>query len=200
MQLDTGRTRQKNRTRRELVAATRRLLKNNQPITVDAVAAEADISRTTAYRYFPDAETLLLEAMLEEQAASPEEIAGDCTDVRERVHRVQRHLLGLVRASEPAYRMYLSRALANSVQDTAKSEGKARQVRGGRRLAMYEHALLPARDRLGEDDLQLLVLSLSAASGVESFVALKDACRLEDGLADRVASSIIDAILDRHLG
>lgn len=196
MRLDTGRSRQKNRTRREILAATRRLLARQQAITVDAVAVEAEVSRTTAYRYFPDADTLLLEAMLEERAASPEEIVGDCADARQRVHLVQRHLLELVRASEPAYRMYLSRALASSVET---GEYGKRQVRGGRRIPMYEHALAPARAGLGEENFRLLVLSLSAASGMENFIALKDVCRVDDRLADRIASSIIDAILDRHM-
>jgi AcrR family transcriptional regulator len=196
VELEGGRSRQKNRTRRELLAAARRLLARNVAITVDVVATEAEVSRTTAYRYFPDADALLLEAVLDGQAASPEQIVGDCEDVRERVHRVRAHLTDLVRASESTYRMYLSRAVVSPMRD-----GKAPQpqMRGGRRIAMYEHALAPARPALGEKTFRDLVLSLSAVSGVESFVVLRDVCCLDDGTADRIAGSILDAILDRHL-
>jgi hypothetical protein len=43
-------------------------------------------------------------------------------------------------------------------------------------------------------------LALSAASGVESYIALKDACRADDETARRISVGIIDAILDRALG
>ena len=196
MQLETGRTRQKMRTRRELLAAARRLLERGQPVTVEAVAVEAEISRTTAYRYFSDAEAMILEAFLDGQALSPEEIVGDSAEVRERVHRVLRHLMDLVRHSETAFRTYLSRSLAGS---GATGEARGSQ-RAGRRIPMYEHALAPVRETLGEAEFHDLVVSLSAVSGIESWIALKDVCRVDDEMAERVAASIVDAILDRHLG
>lgn len=196
MQLDTGRTQQKIRTRRELLAATRRLLERNEPISVDAVALEASISRTTAYRYFSDADALMLEAMLDGQTVPVREIVGDSTDVRERVQRVRQYLIDIIRGAESAYRMYLSRALASSVHH---GKGKPPEVRAGRRLAMYEQALEPTRGQMTETDFRDLVLSLSAASGIESFVALKDVCRVDDALADRIGAAITDAILDRLL-
>jgi AcrR family transcriptional regulator len=197
VQFDTGRTRQKMRTRRELLGAARRLIERNVPVTVEAVAAEADISRTTAYRYFADAEAMILEAFIDGQAASAEEIVGDSLDVRERVHRVLRYLTGLVREAETAYRTYLSRTLAGSVRPGAA--GRESQ-RAGRRVPIYEHALAPVRSTLSEEDFRFLVLSLSAVSGVESQIALKDVCRVDEETADRIAASIVDAILDRHLG
>jgi AcrR family transcriptional regulator len=197
VQFDTGRTQQKIRTRRELLAATRRLLERGAPVTVDAVALEAEISRTTAYRYFSDAETMMVEAILDGQALSPEAIVGDVEDVRERVHRVRRYLVDLVRNAESAYRTYLSRSLANSVRHAANA---LHSQRGGRRVAMYEHALAPVRPGFAEEDFRILVFSLSSVSGIESLVVLKDVCRVDDATADRVAASMVDAILDRHLG
>lgn len=196
MQFETGRTRQKMRTRRELLAAARRLMERGAPVTVEAVAVEAEISRTTAYRYFADAEAMILEAFLDGQTASPEEVVGDSTDVRERVHRVLRYLTDLVRNAETAYRTYLSNTLAGSVRQGAAVKDSQR---AGRRLPMYEHALAPVRATMGEEDFRFLVLSLSAVSGIESLIALKDVCRVDDAMADRVSASIVDAILDRRL-
>ena len=65
MELDRGRIQQKYRTRRELLAAARRLLERKQPVTVQTAADEAEISRATAYRYFTSAEYLKREAFLE---------------------------------------------------------------------------------------------------------------------------------------
>ncbi|MDQ1585991.1 MAG: hypothetical protein QOH80_1356, partial [Actinomycetota bacterium] len=55
----TGRVQQKSRTRQALIAATRRLLAQGITPTVEQSAAEADVSRTSAYRYFPSQRDLL---------------------------------------------------------------------------------------------------------------------------------------------
>ena len=57
-----GRTAQKQRTRGALVDAARYLLAGGTVPTVEAAAAAASISRTTAYRYFPSQGALLLAA------------------------------------------------------------------------------------------------------------------------------------------
>ena len=66
----TGRTRQKQRTRDALVAATRTLLAHGATPTVEESADASGISRTTAYRYFPNQRTLLLAAIPEIDRAS----------------------------------------------------------------------------------------------------------------------------------
>ena len=58
----TGRREQKGRTREALVAATRELMASGVTPTVEEAAATARISRTTAYRYFPNQRALLLAA------------------------------------------------------------------------------------------------------------------------------------------
>ena len=197
MRLDLGRTSQKARTRRDLLAAARRVLDRGEPFSVNTVADEAAISRATAYRYFSDPDALMLEAVLDGRFATPEEVVGDAEDVRERVHKVQRYLLQATRELETRFRLFLARALDSSVAPDAKA---GRQVRAGRRLPMYEHALAPVRSLMTDDELQFLVLSLSAASGLEVYLALKDVCRVDDAaLADRIATSNIDAILNKLL-
>ena len=56
----TGRTQQKSRTRAAMLAATRELLAEGATVTVEMAAERAAISRTTAYRYFPNQRALLL--------------------------------------------------------------------------------------------------------------------------------------------
>lgn len=196
MQLEAGRTKQKNRTRQALLAAARTLMERGEPVTVPAAAEEAGISKATAYRYFSDADTLTLEAVLDGKVATPEEIVGEAEDVRERVLRVQRYLFTLTRESETKFRLFLARALDSWV---ASGERVPLEIRAGRRLAMYEHALAPVRPRMAPEDFHFLVLSLSAVSGLENYLALKDVCRVDDATADRVAASNIEAILDKFL-
>src|ERR1700674_593469 len=58
----TGRIKQKSRTRDALVAAARGLLAQGITPTMEGAAAAASISRTTAYRYFPNLRALLVAA------------------------------------------------------------------------------------------------------------------------------------------
>src|SRR5262249_50809082 len=58
----SGRTNQKHRTRAALIAAARELVANGLSPTVEEAAAAAQISRTTAYRYFPNQRALLVAA------------------------------------------------------------------------------------------------------------------------------------------
>ena len=57
----SGRTQQKRRTRDQLIAAARDLIakKGNAPTVAEAATA-ALVSRTTAYRYFPNQTALLV--------------------------------------------------------------------------------------------------------------------------------------------
>ena len=58
----SGRTEQKSRTRHALVAATRELLAAGSRRRSRTPPTAAGISRTTAYRYFPNQRELLLAA------------------------------------------------------------------------------------------------------------------------------------------
>src|SRR5713101_7065553 len=59
---EIGRVKQKVRTRDALIAATRELLAQGITPTMEGAAAAAAISRTTAYRYFPNLRALLVAA------------------------------------------------------------------------------------------------------------------------------------------
>ena len=58
----TGRTAQKMRTRKALIDAARALIVSGVTPTVEEAADIASISRTTAYRYFPNQHDLLVAA------------------------------------------------------------------------------------------------------------------------------------------
>src|ERR687894_3223624 len=56
---------QRFRTRKDLLAAAARLMKNGRKPSLEEVAEAALVSRATAYRYFPSIEALLVEASLD---------------------------------------------------------------------------------------------------------------------------------------
>ena len=93
-----GRVRQKSRTREALVAATRALLARGITPTVEQSADEAAISRTTAYRYFPNQRALIVAAHPELEADSllgPDPPADPAT----RLDAVVRAISRLIRCS-----------------------------------------------------------------------------------------------------
>lgn len=194
--MEDGRAGQKARTRSALLAAARRLMDEGALVSVTAAAEAAGISKATAYRYFSDPQTLTVEAILDSRMQPVETILGDATDPRERVQRVRRFFFELTRASEPQFRQFLARSMEFWL---ANRDGSAAMVRGGRRLPMYRKALEPVADALGAAKLDRLVDMLAATTGIESFVALKDVCRLNDAAADATAAAITDAILDTFL-
>ena len=61
----TGRANQRRRTRKDLLEATTRLVRQGHQPSLEEIAAEAMVSRATAYRYFPKLDALLLEAALD---------------------------------------------------------------------------------------------------------------------------------------
>jgi AcrR family transcriptional regulator len=74
---DAGRPNQRSRTRKDLLEAASRLMRQGRRPTVEEVAEEALVSRATAYRYFPSADALLVEAPLEGAVPEPEDLFRD---------------------------------------------------------------------------------------------------------------------------
>lgn len=194
--IETGRAAQKGRTRTALLEAARVLMAQGDVVSVPAAADAAGISRATAYRYFSDPQTLTIEAMLDARMKSIDEILGGEADARKRVQRVRRFLLELTRESEPQFRQYLARTMELWL---SRDGNRGTPLRAGRRLPMYRRALEPVADRLAPERLEQLVVMLSATSGVESFIGMKDVCGLDDAAAEITAEAITDAILDRFL-
>ena len=60
-----GRPNQRQRTRKDLLAAAAKLMQQGRTPTLDEVAEAAMVSRATAYRYFPGVEALLVEASVD---------------------------------------------------------------------------------------------------------------------------------------
>ncbi len=164
----TGRRSQKARTRRLLVAAARELLAEGTAPTVEQAAERADVSRATAYRYFPNRRELLVAAHPEVESTSllgPEPPA----DPEERLDAVVVGLAEIFLGAEETYRTMLRLSLEPSVADRGELV-----LREGRRLMWIEDALDPLRDRLSEDELGRLVTAVAAAVGIEALVLLTD--------------------------
>ena len=181
---ESGRARQKQRTRNDLIAAARELItQGGAAPTVEEAAAAASISRTTAYRYFRSQRDLLAAAHpgLELTSLLPADI-GD--DPETRLLAVVRAFIGQVLEYEPQQRTMLRLSLEPS---TLPSQLPLRQ---GRAIGWFEDALEPARAQLSDAGVRRLAVAVRSAVGIESLVWLVDVAGLtRDEAAELMLSS-----------
>jgi hypothetical protein len=167
-----GRVAQKRRTREALIAAARELVAGGETPTVEAAAELASISRTTAYRYFPNQRALLVAAHPETGTSSllpdpaPDDPASRLDLVIDAFTRSnleneaqQRTMLRLSLEADPAERSQLP-------------------LRQGRAINWIEEALEPLRNDMSEDDTHRLAVAIRSATGIEAFAWLTDVAGL----------------------
>jgi len=185
------RANQKLRTRKDLLEAAARLMRDGRTPTFDEVAEAALVSRATAYRYFPGLDALLLEAALDVAVPSPEVIfAGETTgDPQLRLERLDDALSRMMAANEAGLRVML----AQSVQRPADAEAPTRQNRRGPLVA---EALAPAVGAFDSKALDTLSKALVVVLGIEARVVFKDVLRVDDTEARRVRRWMIGALLE----
>jgi AcrR family transcriptional regulator len=167
-----GRSAQKARTRGALVAAARDLVAAGVTPTVEDAAAAASVSRSTAYRYFPNERALLLAAH-PEIAATSMLPANPPEDPAARLDAVVRNFSAMILDTEAQQRTMLRLSLE---ADTA--ERGALPLRQGRAIAWIAEALDGLRGDLSDEQFRQLVLSIRATIGIEAIVWLVDVAGL----------------------
>lgn len=184
----TGRTAQKARTYNALVAAAKALIAQGHTPTVEDAAAEASISRTTAYRYFPNQRELLVAAYPSIVAESllPDDAP---TDPAERLEIVVDEYLRITTENEAALRA----ALVLSV-DKPESEREL-HLRRGRVMGWVEDALAPLQGRLTTEEISRLARAIRAAAGIESMIWLCDVAGLDRAEAVKLMKWSANALL-----
>ncbi|BBE34435.1 TetR/AcrR family transcriptional regulator [Sphingosinicella microcystinivorans] len=185
----TGRWKQRRRTRQDILAAAAELLKKGHRPSLEEIADAALVSRATAYRYFPNADALLVEAALEIEFPKIGEVlegAGD--DAVQRTLRVDAALHALIRENEVPLRLMIASALERGARGDLP-------VRQDRRTPMLEEALAPARASFNAADFKALIAALSLVVGPEAMIVFRDVLRLDDAEATRVRRWAIEALI-----
>jgi AcrR family transcriptional regulator len=164
----TGRTHQKARTREAMLAATRELLAEGATITVEKAAERAAISRTTAYRYFPNQRALLLASYPGLDA--PSLLDSDApADPAARLELTTEAIGRQMLEREPELRAMLRLSL-----EAPSANHDVLPLRQGRAIGWIEDALAPLRDEMPAPELRRLVLAIRATLGIEALVWLCD--------------------------
>jgi AcrR family transcriptional regulator len=189
---------QRRRTRKGLLEAATRLIKQGHQPTLEDVAAEALVSRATAYRYFPSIEALLLEASIDFAIPGADELFGNepSTDPASRVELVDQVLHDMILDNEAPLRVMLARSLERRAKGVDDGEPLARQ---NRRTPLLEAALEPARDISDPKALERLTKALALIVGPEALVVCKDVLQLDDAEAREVKRWVIRTLVSATL-
>ena len=191
-----GRPAQRRRTRAALLAAAGRMVAEGHALpSVAEVAAAADISRRTAYRYFPTAEQLATEAVLETLAPhlDPAVVgAHGSDDAGARLSATVRQMQQAAVANER-----LLRTMIRLTIDRPPSADGGRQpsARGSRRLGWLNEAIRPLRRTVDRRTYERLLSALCLCVGAEALIALRDARGLSTDEAVEVCVWSADALL-----
>lgn len=162
----------KRRTRQALVTAARDIVASGRAPRVEEAAAAAGVSRTTAYRYFPNQAALLVAAHPE--VGAPTLLDDDApVDVAARLDAVVDRFVQLILSTEVQQRTMLRLSLDPDPQRRADLP-----LRQGRAIGWIETALEPLRAELGDDAVHRLTLAIRSAIGVEALVWLIDVAGL----------------------
>jgi AcrR family transcriptional regulator len=178
---ETGRTRQKARTREAVIAAARAQMAATKTPTVEQAADAAGVSRATAYRYFPNQRTMLVAAYPEIEARSL--LGADPPDdVAARLDRVVDEVTRMLIDKEPELRTMLRLSL-----EADEDQRQHLLLRQGRVIGWLEEALQPLRRSVSKAELRRLVYAIRCAVGIEALVWLCDVA----GLSRREAVEVM---------
>ena len=174
---------QKARTRAAILQAVHDLARSGTEITMPSVAKAALVSEATAYRYFPDLVTLLLEAEEGTWPDPAEALApvAYSSDPVERIGFATRVLMEGVLANESGVRAMIAGSIARPA---------CAARRPGHRFGLIDAALAPAAAALTEREpaaLARLRLDLAVVISADALFTLTDLCGLAP--ADAIASA-----------
>jgi AcrR family transcriptional regulator len=189
----TARVNQKARTRQAIVRAAGTLLARGAKPSLDEIAAEARVSRATAYRYFPGLDALLSEAAVDLLVPEAGDLFGSQApdDACERLALVDEAFDTACREREAPLRLMLARMLERSIGRSADEP----PLRQNRRAPLLSEALAPLAPRLGPARTERLAQALAMIVGTEGFIALNDVVGLDRKHARAVRHWAIDALV-----
>jgi AcrR family transcriptional regulator len=191
----TGRPNQKMRTRKDLLQAASRLMRQGgRKPSLEEIAEEALVSRATAYRYFPSVEALLAEASLDLAIPAADELLRDASnDPVSRLERVDTTLHDVILANEASFRVMLAHSLEQGIG--TEEDGKVPK-RQNRRTPLIEAALESARHEFKPATMRTLAKALAIVIGTEAMVVCKDVLQLDDAEARKVKRWAIRALVE----
>ncbi len=170
----SGLTSTRARTRRLLIETAIRLFDSGAFPSITEVAHEAQLSRATAYRYFPT-QSALVSAIVSETLSPIKHWQPSKEEATDRINELLSFAFPQMLRHEGTLRAALHLSLTQWAQSQATDAipVKERLVRGNRK-AMLAQVLKPLNDELPPALMDRVIRSLSLVYGSEIFLVMKD--------------------------
>lgn len=161
------------RTRRLMLETATRLMQAGATPSVSEVAEAAEVSRATAYRYFPS-QAALVQAVVDEGLGPILTWQSSSRDPAERVAGLIDTAMPRIEAFEATFKAALKLSLDQWARRQAGTLGSEPAFVRGHRVKLLEEALSPLKGRLPPPEFERLAQALSLIFGVEVLIVLKD--------------------------
>jgi AcrR family transcriptional regulator len=161
------------RTRRLMLETATRLMQAGATPSVSEVAEAAEVSRATAYRYFPS-QAALVQAVVDEGLGPILTWRSTSTDPQRRVADLFDMAMPRIEAFEATFKAALKLSLDQWAQRQAGTLGSEPAFTRGHRVDLLKDAIAPLKDRLPPREFKRLAQALSLIFGVEVLIVLKD--------------------------
>lgn len=164
--------------------------------SIAEVAVRSNVSRATAYRYFPSRSALItsvVDASLGTVRNAPPGLKGE--DARERVHEVFKATFPRFQQFEPQLRAALQLALEQwALQRAGLLEEEP--YRRGHRVSILAGALAPLKGEITPATRDRLHRALSVLYGIEAYTILKDMWDISEKEIERTLLWMVDALIE----
>jgi AcrR family transcriptional regulator len=182
---------------RRLLEEAVALVRRGRIPSVAEVAQAAQVSRATAYRYFPS-RSKLVSAVIAEALAPVRRAVPREGDAKARLHELLDRTYTRFSEYEPHMRAALQLALEHHSLEAAGLL-EEEPFRRGQREAILAATLEPLRARLSLPHWKRLTRALAVIYGIEPMIVLKDICGATDRETEAVVRWMMDALVDAAL-
>ncbi|MCZ8434849.1 TetR/AcrR family transcriptional regulator [Achromobacter ruhlandii] len=186
------------RMRKILLDAAQRLMAQGLTPSVAELAEHAQVSRATAYRYFPS-QSALIAAVVDESLGPI--LAWDSTapDAATRVDELLRFAYPRLQAHEASLRAAIQVSLQQHAEASAGRAGNQPRLVRGHRIDILKRAIAPLAGTLTPAQQDRVAQALSLVYGTEVFLVLKDIWGLDQTEVTEVARWTATAIIRQAL-
>jgi AcrR family transcriptional regulator len=165
--------------------------------SVAQVAVRSNVSRATAYRYFPS-RSALTTAVIDTSLGPVRSFASDSPDGRARIHELFLKTFPRFKEFEAPLRAAAQLTLEQWALERAGLL-EEEPYRRGHRVRILEHAIAPLAPQLPAPVRDRLHRALSVVYGIEPYMILKDIWGLPEREVERIALWMADALVDAAL-
>ena len=190
----------KARTRKLMLQAAIQLMQSGITPSVTEVAEAAEVSRATAYRYFPS-QAALVQAVVDEALGPILKWQSKSADPKKRIKDLLATAMPRIDEFEATFKAALKLSLDQWAQRQAGTLGNEPQFTRGHRVDLLRDVTAPLEGKVAPARRARLEHALSLVFGVETLVVLKDIWGLSaaeaQGVAEWAAAVLVDATMNQ---